>query len=87
MKHTKGFTLIELLVVVAVIGILSTVIVASLSDARTRANDALVLVTTANFRSTAATEFTNDYTPLCGNPAFDEFVDSIELRGATLEDC
>lgn len=41
-KTNKGFTLIELLVVVAIIGILSSVVLASLSSARNRGKDAAV---------------------------------------------
>jgi prepilin-type N-terminal cleavage/methylation domain-containing protein len=52
-KLQKGFTLIELLVVIAIIGILSSVVLASLSSARTRGTDAAVQADLANMRAQA----------------------------------
>src|SRR3989304_7925641 len=39
MNNKKGFTLIELIVVISIIGVLSTLIINNLNDARSRARD------------------------------------------------
>jgi prepilin-type N-terminal cleavage/methylation domain-containing protein len=53
MKKNKGFTLIELLVVIAIIGVLASVVLASLNTARAKGADAAIKSNLANLRAQA----------------------------------
>jgi len=67
MNKNKGFTLIELLVVIAIIGILSAVVLASLSTARDKGKDASVKSQVASMKAQSELFYLKNetYTDLC----------------------
>lgn len=62
----KGFTLIELMVVIAIIGLLSSVVLASLGNTKLRARDTAVRQLVGQMRSVLATQYAENP----NNPAY-----------------
>ena len=67
-SKNRGFTLIELLVVIAIIGILASVVLASLNSARNKGADAAIKSSINNGRAQAELFYDTGsvYTGLCG---------------------
>jgi len=57
--RSGGFSLIELLIVITIIGVLSTIILGSVSNSRSRAYDSKVKQQLSSFRTAAEIYFTN----------------------------
>lgn len=77
-KKTWGFSLVELLIVITIIGVLSTIILQSLSNARSRAYDSKVKQQLSSFRTAAEIYFANhdnsygDPVVSCGSGIFSD---------------
>lgn len=73
-NKTRGFTLIELLVVISIVGLLSSVVLASLSTARNRSRDTAIVSSILQIRNLMNLEFsdTGSYSNLQGGWILDD---------------
>lgn len=89
--HDKnaGFTLIELLVVIAIIGLLSSVILGSLNNARARAANASVRSNLASIRAQAELIYdgTPGYAGICSNATINNFRNTAATAGGGTNVC
>jgi prepilin-type N-terminal cleavage/methylation domain-containing protein len=87
----RGFTLIELLVVIAIIGILASVVLASLNSARAKGADAAIKSTVNNARAQAELFYdtAGNYTTVCtaGTNNISSMVSGATNAGSAVVDC
>jgi prepilin-type N-terminal cleavage/methylation domain-containing protein len=83
-KRQSGFTLIELLVVIAIIGILSSVVFASISSSRVKARDTSIVANLRNIIPAAemAQDATGNYSTAC--VAGTKMISAIQGKGASV---
>lgn len=81
MNKQKGFTLIELLVVIAIIGILASLVLVALGNARSKAADARIKSDVSQLRTLAETIYDND------NSAYNDVADCFTAATPLAADC
>jgi len=76
-KRKKGFTLIELLIVIVIIGVLATVVLASLKESRLRAKNAAIVTTLSSLDAVVdASKYPGSLAAIC-----DDFEPGGEFEG------
>jgi prepilin-type N-terminal cleavage/methylation domain-containing protein len=89
MNYKKGFTLIELLVVVAIIGILASVVLASLNSARSKGKDASAKASMSSMRAQAElnVDAGGNYPATLCSDELDNLIDAVTTQLPTAPDC
>ena len=91
-RTSRGFTLIELLVVIAIIGVLASVVLASLNSARSKALDTKRISELVQFRDALQSYYADNGAYPTALPGYntnngstnDDFIENFEFVGETL---